>query len=162
MTVGGRPYTPRWERLSGLFARIGNADFRGATLGGCRVLRRRDVLLIVREASAVENLELQPGKCVHWDGRFEISLARNLDGGPFQIGGLGRAAWQELVTARPDLRDAPLPAPTRAGLPALYDSFGLRNIPLMGYERKGSKKGSVIACNFAPSAALTSSGFTVA
>jgi len=162
MTVGGRPYTPRWERLSGLFARIGDSGFRGATLGGCRILRRHDVLLIVREASAVESLEIQPGAQLRWDGRFEISLARDLGGGPLHIGGLGRAAWQELVTARPELRQAPLPAPARAGLPALYDTFGLKQLPYMGYERKGSKGGSVMACNFAPSAALTSSGFTVA
>ncbi len=162
MTVGGRPYTPRWERLSGLFARIGNVGFRGATLAGCRILRRRDVLLIVREASAVVSSEIQPGAQLRWDGRFEISLARNLAGGPFHIGGLGRAAWRELVTARPEFRKAPLPGPARAGLPALFDAFGLKEIPLMGYERKGSRAGSVTACNFAPSAPLTSSGFTVA
>ncbi len=166
MTVGGRPYTPRWERLSGLFARIGEAGFRGATLGGCRILRQRDVLLIVREASAVESVMVRSGTKLRWDGRFEIELAGDLDGGPFQLGGLGKAAWRELVTDQPESRKASPPASARAGLPALFDSFGLKEVPHMGYERKGIKRGpegrSIRACNFAPSAALTSSGFTVA
>ncbi len=162
MTVGGRPYTPRWERLSGLFARIGEAGFRGATLGGCRILRRGEALLIAREAAAVESLEVGPGARVRWDGRFEVALARDAGAGPLRIGGLGKAAWQELMAARPELRKAPLPAPARAGLPALFDALGLKEIPHFGYERKGSKGPSVRTCNFAPSAALTSSGFTVA
>ncbi len=161
-TVGGRPYTPRWERLSSLFARIAEAGFRGATLGGCRILRRGDVLLIAREAAAVETLEVQPGSQVRWDGRFEISLSRGIEPTPLRIGGLGKAAWEELVGARPELRMVPLPAPARAGLPAIFDALGLRELPHMGYKRKGSKGGFVRTCNFAPSAALTSSGFTVA
>ena len=162
MTVGGRPYTPRWDRLSGLYARVAEAGFRGATLGGCRILRRGDVLLIAREASAVESVEVSPGAWLRWDGRFEISLGPDRTAEPLRIAGLGRAAWQEMAAARPDLRAKRLPAPARAGLPALFDALGLKEVPHLGYERKGSKGTSVRTCNFAPSAALTSSGFTVA
>ena len=162
MTVGGRPYTPRWERLSGLFARIAEAGFRGATLGGCRVQRRGETLLIAREASAVETLEVRPGARVRWDGRFEVSLARDVDAGGVRIGGLDRAAWQDLLAARPAFRKLPLPAAARAGLPAVFDVLGLREVPHVGYEREGARGPVVRTCNFAPSAALTSSGFTVA
>lgn len=161
-TVGGGRHTPRWERLEGLFRRLGRAEFRGATLAGCRILRRRDGLLIVREAAAVETVAMKPGGQVHWDGRFQVALRPGLRGGPFRLAGLGRSAWSAFTKDRPEAPERDLPAAARAGLPALFDRSGLRALPCLGYEREDRGQRAVRSCFFSPSSALTSSGFTVA
>lgn len=47
--VGGQVYGPRLERLQRLYARLAGPDFRAATLHGCVVSRRDDVVRIRRE-----------------------------------------------------------------------------------------------------------------
>ncbi len=160
--VGGGRHTPRWERLQGLFRRIGAAEFRGATLAGCRILRGGERLLILREAAAVETVMMEPGARVHWDGRFEVALRPGLTGGPFRLAGLDRAAWAALTEALPQTARRSLPAAARAGLPALFDRAGLRALPYLGYEREHHGQRAVRSCFFSPSSALSSSGFTVA
>lgn len=162
VTVGGGRHTPRWERLQGLFRRIGAPGFRGATLAGCRILEKAGRLLIAREAAAVETLVMEPGARVHWDGRFEVALRPGLRGGPFRLAGLDRDAWAALTKDRPQAARRRLPAAARAGLPALFDRAGLRALPYLGYEREARGQRAVRSCFFSPSSALTSSGFTVA
>lgn len=162
MTVGGRAYTPRWERLKGLFQRLGEAGFRGATLGGCRIASRAGALLIAREAAGVEALEAEAGDRIFWDGRFDIALKPRAASGPFRVAGLDKTAWAEARQSLPEPGRLRVPALARAGVPAIFDRKGLRALPALTYEREPGDRTIVKACSFAPSAALTSSGFTVA
>ncbi len=76
LAVGGRPYPPRQARLARLLDEL-RADQRltGRTLGGCRLLRRGERLLVCREAGAItEVLEPQSGAWQSWDDRFAVRL----------------------------------------------------------------------------------------
>jgi tRNA(Ile)-lysidine synthase len=164
MTVGGAEYTPRLERLQRLYGRIGAGLARGATLGGCRIVRRRGRLLVVRETAAVPEVPVRPGERLRWDGRFEVSVHRRAGdrGGALRLGALGTAGWAEARAAAPDLRATPIPAPARPALPALRDAEGLLAVPYLGYERRDSAGFGLKSCRFRPASGLTALAFAAA
>src|SRR5262249_15229347 len=106
VTVGGAEFPPRRERLERLHGRLLEAG--GATLGGCRVVRRRGRLLICREPAACGlPLALSPGAAGRWDGRFAVARPRRSgDPRPLVVDRLGTAGWAALAAARPALRDS--------------------------------------------------------
>ena len=67
--VGGRPWPPRQARLARLLDALRiEPRLTGRTLGGCRLLRQGDRLLVCREAGAItEVLEPRPGVWHSWD-----------------------------------------------------------------------------------------------
>ena len=69
-TIGGRAYPVAADKLS----RIADDRFdTPVTLGGCIIVRRRDVLLICREPGRIRHrLTLAPGASGQWDGRFAV------------------------------------------------------------------------------------------
>ena len=179
ITVGGAEYGPRLESLERLYGRISAGLTAGATLGGCRVLPRRDCLLVVREARNLPVVRLDAGQTLLWDGRFEVALRRIRGGrggrgrgeirreicreiGEFGLGALGAAGWAEVRTAVPALAAARIPAPARAALPALSDGRGVLAVPQLGYRRPGSPATVLKSCRFRPKNTLIISAFTVA
>ena len=161
MAVGGAVYTPRLERLERLYDRLCAGLERGATLGGCRLLPRRDHLLVTREAASIAAVELAPGDSLLWDGRFEVSLARRSGGRALGLAALGPAGWAEALAAAPALRASPIPGPARLVCPAFRDRQGLLAAPQIGYWRDDSAR-RAIKCRFAPLTTLAPPGFTVA
>ncbi len=166
MTVGGAEYTPRLDRLQRLYGRIAAGLARGATLGGCRIVRHRRQLLVVRETAAVPEVAVRPGESLRWDGRFEVAVRRRADAkdgargrGGLRLGALGIAGWAEVRAAAPDLRDTPIPAPARPALPALRDAKGLLAVPHLGYERENSAGVGLKSCRFRPANGLTAFTF---
>ena len=162
--VGGRPYTPRLDRLERLYARLPSGPDRGATLGGCRILRRGGrLLLIVREAAGPPSIPLRPGQSLRWDGRFDVRVVRTADpSGALTLAPLGVEGWKELArSARPELADA-VPAAARGVVPGLFDAAGLVEAPQFCYQRAPSQGKVLKYCSFAPLNALTAATFTVA
>jgi tRNA(Ile)-lysidine synthase len=164
VTVGGAEYPPRLERLARLFRLIGEKDFRGATLAGCQVLPRRGRLLVVREAARAAVISLEPGAHLLWDGRFEVTIARQAGktAESLRLGPLGEAGWREISRRVSLVETVEIPAAARAGLPALSRRGGLLAVPHLGFGPGIKHPAAFESCVFAPKNALTDARFTVA
>ncbi len=162
MTIGGRAFTPRLARLRRLYHRIITGSVNSGTLSGCRLIRKTQHLLVVRETKATEILEVAPGARVTWDGRFRIKV----DGGSpdkiYRIAALGREGWSAAARSEPAIQQSAIPVPARYSLPALFDDAGVLAVPHLGFRCLDRIVPRLVECTFAPRATLTSSGFTVA
>jgi tRNA(Ile)-lysidine synthase len=160
--VGGGAYAPRLRRLGRLHeALLAGRLGAGATLGGCRLLRRGRRYLICREPAAVApSCLLRPGHALLWDGRFKVALGGRR---PYRIGALGRQGWPAILARRPELRAAILPAAARPSLPALWPAGGDGPpvaVPHLDYAAKNAHLS--LAIEFAPPGGLAPARFTVA
>jgi tRNA(Ile)-lysidine synthase len=72
----------RLARLETLAERLAAGTVTGATLGGCRLERKADRIVAVREPgrAGLPALRLAPGETRMWDNRFEVVAARELHG----------------------------------------------------------------------------------
>jgi len=165
-TVAGSDYPPRLERLERLLADVlstggeGGSQGGGRTLGGCRILPWKGLLLVCREPRAAAEVAIAAGGELLWDGRFRLRLGGNARG---EVRRLGRAGWGDLVARRPELRSTRVPAPVRASLPSLWYLDDLVSVPHFSYVRRGASakiEQSVIRdAIFAPRRPLTGAGF---
>jgi len=163
MTVGGLEFAPRSERLAGLHVRLESGLDRGATLGGCRILPRRQGLLLLREAKRTAEIRALPGEMLRWDGRFRWTLGPEPGPhcGALRIGALQTAGVADLRQMGPQALLEALPAPVRPTLPALRDGRGLVAVPHLGFARRGWSAQAVGNCDFRPENPLTRAAFTV-
>jgi tRNA(Ile)-lysidine synthase len=168
LAIGGAVYAPRLERLLRLRDRIAGGRLSGgATLGGCRIARHKDHLVICRElAAAGPPCPLPANGTVVWDGRFTLALVGPRQRGPgrLQVAALGEEGYRAVLAHRPDLRAHPIPALVRPVLPALWRAGKGRKgpfaVPHLDY-RAGNPQVSV-SIDFVPIHALAASRFTVA
>ncbi len=160
-TVSGGRYGQRLAKLEGLHQRLRCGLRRATTSGGCRVIPWKGTLLIVREASRAAPVTLPQQGRFQWDGRYMVAL-RRVPGASFRLGSLGAQGWRQGRASCPGGRSAAVPAPVRATLPALWDSFGLAQVPHLGFIRPGFTNSPLIRINFSPQRALTVADFTVA
>ena len=162
-TIGGADHPPRLDRLERLYRAVRNGLAVGRTLGGCRFLRWRGIVVVCREAGAVEPpRNLQPGTRLCWDGRFEVVLAADapprLTLGALGAGGFGRN--NAVSAGQPSM-----PPAARATLPALRDLVGVAAVPHLSYLRPDlarSVPNGTVTVAFRPRWPLTAPGFTVA
>lgn len=101
--AGALDHSPRLERLERLDGRLAGGDpeqFR-ATLGGAVIEIRAGVVWFSRETgrAGAPRLDLPPGGCGLYDGRFRISVANDALA-PVEIGPLGRVAAREFSGGR--------------------------------------------------------------
>ena len=163
--VGGGEYAPGSDRLERLHGALAEGSLRrGRTLGGCRILPRRDGVLICREpAAAAEESVLESGGSVRWDGRFTLraTAAPGRAPGRFMVRKLGHDGWRAAVARHPSLRKTAIPAAVRPGLPAIYDLDGLLAVPHLGFMRTASPDGGapLFESAFRPAHALGPHGF---
>ena len=161
-TIGGEDYPPRLIALERLYGEVVGAGLgRGRTLGGCRVVPRRQGVLVCREAAALQAPVPAPsGAIVTWDGRFRARLARDAPQG-LMLGALGEDG--RLLPAALRARLEPLPAPVRAGLLVLRRGRRLAAAP--GLESpaagRGTTRNAIIGAWFRPLRPLSPAGFTV-
>lgn len=149
VAVGGRDYMPRAERLEALLAHLHDGTgTRARTLGGCRVIAAGDRLLFCREPAAAESpVAIGAGGRVRWDGRFDVSLGREIAvHGPASVGCLGDDGWREVVGRASSVRDLPVPAAVRATLPAVREGGVIRFVPHLVYGRTAKDAATVGAC----------------
>jgi len=136
LCAGGGERPPRGDRLDRLVQlATGGAPFQ-ATLAGAKIIGA-DSVLLTRDAGEVRRGGLAPvalpaGVATVWDGRFELIAARDGLSARVLAGvmtGLGPAARQALRA---------LPAPARAGLPAVVGGDAAPVCPILA--------GSGLAC----------------
>ncbi|WP_068496899.1 tRNA lysidine(34) synthetase TilS [Magnetospirillum moscoviense] len=129
--AGGGDYPPRAERTEGLFQRLAQGRAGKATLAGCTLAIGADSVVFAREAARqAAPVTLVPGERLLWDGRLRVEVPNDLPAG-LRLAGLGASGW------RPLGKVAPVPAPARASLPALFDRDGVFAVPHLGYKRGG-------------------------
>ncbi len=156
--VGGRDYPPPAAAIGRALAALRQPGARGSTLGGLRLLPRRDEAFLFPESGRLAPLELEPGFAGRWGRTFEAALAAEASGGPFSLRALGPAGWQALAG---DCPAQGLPGPLLAALPALFDSAGPRLLPALGWQRRDSPP-LAFRLRYRPLSPLGNFGFTVA
>ena len=120
----------RLSKLESLLARLGEPEFRPATLGGAIVQRRVGEILVHREPGreALPEIELSPGEAAVWDLRFRVAADPEL-ATPVTVAPLGRTGFAKL---RQQLeRDPKIPARAAATLPAFWQEGTLLAVPAL-------------------------------
>ena len=145
-SVGARRFGARLERVERLAQQLRSGyPKRAATLGGCRILPYRGMLLICREPGAVAHpVTMQPGERLVWDNRFRAALPRRAEiRGSCTLGRLGTEGISQLrrtmADGAPEL--AKIPPPARPALPAFRDLDGLLAVPHLNYVRSTAERG---------------------
>lgn len=158
-TIGVALYPARRERIARLREVLGAAVSHGHTLGGCRFVRWRERVLVMRElARASKPTQLAPGERIFWDRRFNVTLPP--DGAiPLTIGYLGLAGVAQLNRLVPQARRRRLPRLLLPILPAAWDDDGLAAVPHLGYRRESAS--TLPQFIFSPVNPLTQAGFAV-
>jgi tRNA(Ile)-lysidine synthase len=164
MTLGGGDHKPRRQKLERLWAALRQKDL-SLTLGGCRVEERSGgALLICREARNLPEISnIQPGRRVIWDNRFEafVGAGRRPAASPISLTALGESGWAEVVKNAPWIRRSAVPRAARASLPAFRDDAGILAAPYLGYRRPDAAAG-VAHIRFFPRNSVAGTGFCVA
>lgn len=165
--VGGAVYSPRQARLSNLIDMLlSDSRPQGRTLGGCRVMYRGDMLLIIREAGRCASATVCEGTRSLWDNRYLIDLRPPEKGKPRRctIRALGDAGWSAIRQADLPPRAFRIPAVARAALPALYMGRTVAAVPHLGFVGEISNASSVLRADvrFMPSKSASSVVFPVA
>jgi len=159
-TVGGADHPPRLERLARLHDAVRVGLPAGRTLGGCRFVRRRGVVVVCREPAAVQPPQpALPDATLRWDDRFVVTLTPRAPGG-LTVGALGAAGFGK----RGATPSGPIPPAARATLPALRDLAGIVAVPHLDYVREDLGQVAVreiASVAFQPKWPLTAPGFTV-
>jgi tRNA(Ile)-lysidine synthase len=157
--IGGKPYPARRERVARLREVLGGAACRGYTLGGCRFVRWRHRILVLRElAGASGPVWLSPGTSFLWDRRFRVGLPEAATGA-VTVGYLGRSGVVELNRHWLEPHRDGLPRLLYPILPAVRDNEGIVAVPHLGYRREGAA--ALPELSFRPINPLTRAGFTV-
>jgi tRNA(Ile)-lysidine synthase len=157
--IGSAPYPPRRERIARLRAILGETARRGHTLGGCRFIRWRERILVIRElAKAPPSVRVGPGERIVWDRRFEIMVPWAYSGS-FTIGYLCFPEVQHHDRRSLQPRREWLPRLLLSILPCVWDEKGIAAVPHLGYRREGVV--GVPQIVFRPVNPLTQAGFAV-
>ena len=137
MAAAGAEFGPRFDALGGLYRRLARGPWRDATLHGCQVQREGEAIVVLREASAITDVQmLAPGGEVRWDGRF---MLRSPASAPctFRVSAMTAAGWGALKRES-GLRVSPA---LRAGLPLLSDERGPAAVPSVDFLRDDLRLG---------------------
>ena len=158
--VGGNEYPPRFERLSRLYDGLDSiAKGRGRTLAGCRILGRRQGILVCREPGTIA--ETVPARgMVYWDNRFRMTFAARAKG---TVRRLGSDGWAEVVALAPEFRNTKIPAAVRPSLPGIWCDGQLATVPHLGFMRElpGGETLMPRKTGFTPFKSLVSPRFTL-
>jgi len=159
-TIGGGDHAPRLERLERLYRDALAGLVSGRTLAGCRFVAWRGMVIVCREAAAIQPpLAICPGEAVRWDERFVVTLRAGAPAG-LLIGALGASRFGN----RSASAGCGIPAVARATLPALRDLAGIAAVPHLNYVRSdlmGIAPHGMASAAFHPNRPLTAPGFTV-
>ena len=158
-TIGGALYPARRARIARLRDLLGATAGPGHTLGGCRFVRWRERILVMRElVRASPPARLAPGESIFWDRRFHVMLPPN-GATRLTIGYLGVAGVTQLNRLVPHGRRGCLPRLLFPILPAVWDDNGIAAVPHLGYRSK--RAGVSPRFIFRPVNPLTQAGFAV-
>lgn len=132
--VGGRTYPPRRAAVDRLLQRLtAGTEFRGATLGGCRIQPWRGRTLICREARNFGTpLVLHSTQTVTWHALFEVVVS---GAAGLIVGPLTKQGWKAISGDVSADASARIPAIVLPSLPVFYDSDGVLAVPALDYHR---------------------------
>jgi tRNA(Ile)-lysidine synthase len=163
--VSGAAYAPRRTDLARLYNELTRPDFRGRTLGGCRVLPRAGGrILVCREPAAITGPMRVSSGGLTWDGRFFLRLVgqRQANDRHIILKMLGQEGLSVLRHTAPAVLKTPMaraiPAAVRVALPALFDGQGPLAVPHFGYGRAGSRAATLRIAEIRPLVAESLAG----
>lgn len=165
--IGGGAYPPRRARLMRLWRELAGAsgdEMAGRTLAGCRILANSGRILICREAGLITDEEpIEGGDPVTWDGRFRLRVVNRRRHAGWVVRRLGEDGWAAALAADPRLRDRPVPAAVRPGLPAICGLDGLIAVPHLKFVRADvvAVRLSDIRAEFRPVQSLAAAAFAL-
>jgi tRNA(Ile)-lysidine synthase len=158
-TIGGAFYPARRERVARLRDALATAARRGHTLGGCRFVRWRGRILVMRElAQAAHPVQLAPGRSISWDRRYDVRRPP-VESTPLTVGYLGSVGVTQLRRLPAPLNRGHIPGLLLPILPAAWDEDGIVAVPHLNYKREGIA--ALPQFIFRPVNQLTQAGFTV-
>ena len=132
-TIGGGAYPVRAAGVTRLRDRLADMSFSGYTLGGCRFVRWRKWVLVLREPAAAQApVGLSPGTAVGWDRRYRFSLGATAPG-PVTVGCLGQARSLGLDCRIGRSQRGDLPRLVHSALPAAWNQTEVIGVPHLGY-----------------------------
>ncbi len=158
--IGGSAYPARRERVARLYEMLTAGASGGHTLAGCRFVRWRGHILVMRELAAAEDpVRLSPGAGLWWDRRFRVRLPAAASG-PVTIGYLGQARAAGVDRWAAPRHGANLPRLVHTVLPTAWDEAGIAAVPALGCRRDGNAALPEIV--FRPVNSASSPGFALA
>jgi len=140
-SLGGQVDCPGLGQTEKLFEDMVAADFRGATLAGCRFMpcqrQGGTQVLLFRESgrSALPQVRLRAPTVVVWDRRFRITFRKGAeDGGVATVASVAASlpAVQK-VSSAPALAGCGMPAEALQTLPGLYAGGQIVAVPTLGW-----------------------------
>lgn len=134
--IGRAQLAPQLERLETLYARLQSSNFTASTLSGCRIMLKRDVVIIAREPgrSGLPEVQVDPGTSLVWDRRFDVALT-SMASRPMMVRALG-SEGQKNLKENAVLRS--LPASIARILPSLWLDNDLLAVPHLDFYAKSS------------------------
>jgi tRNA(Ile)-lysidine synthase len=166
--IGGQQFGPSVEKLARLYnSLLKGEEYRGRSLGGCRIASSDRNILITREIRAgVPSIAVRPGETIHWDSRFKISLGSGgvdetfNDTSSLKLNFLGEQGWKTALQQAPELANKRVAHAAKISLPALFDGAEICQIPHLGYQRAGTPL--IQKSQFCPPNSVSSQGFFLA
>jgi len=165
-TVGGNLYSARRHTVNHLLDDIRrNGHFKPRTLAGCRIIKIKDDVLIVREVARCPIQNVIPGDWVDWDNRYRILVSTTCKSkrSDFLVRALGdglprKSSEKVTKSALKNLNIA-----VRRALPSVWDRNGLLSVPHLGYGRTPRNPASVvqIQIDYLPNRPVTNAFFPV-
>ncbi len=158
-TIGGGAYPVRAAGVARLHDRLADVSFSGYTLGGCRFVRWRKWVLVLREPAAAQApVGLSPGTAVGWDRRYRFSLGATAPG-PVTVGCLGQARSLGLDCRIGRSQRGDLPRLVHSALPAAWNQTEVIGVPHLGY--RGRPPAVLPEVELVPVISPSSPGFAV-
>ncbi len=133
LTVGGGNYSPKTNKLDRLSLSLMSPEPVKLTLGGCEIIKRDDVVFIVRENRLVPKLPLTPGQECLWDNRFFVQVDDEMGRDNLVLRTLGERGWQDLCALHPTVKNVEVSRFVRYSLPAVYHGDKIITVPHLEY-----------------------------
>ena len=162
LTVGGGDYSPKTIKLDRLIQSLMSSDSVKLTLAGCEIIKKDDVIFIVRENRLVPKLLLTPGEECLWDNRFFVQVNDEMKNDNLMLQTLGERGWQDLCVLHPAAKNVDVSRFVRYSLPAVYHGDKIITVPHLEYLNPDWIDEIQMKMRFEPKNMLIQLPFTVA
>ncbi|KLN62103.1 hypothetical protein WH96_00740 [Kiloniella spongiae] len=133
LTIGGGNYSPKTKKLDRLVQSLMSQNLVKVTLAGCEIIKKDDVIFIVRENRLVPKLLLTPGQECLWDNRFFVQVNDEMNDDSLMLQTLGERGWQNLCVLHPSVKNVGVSRFVRYSLPAVYLGDKIITVPHLEY-----------------------------
>ncbi|WP_120498714.1 tRNA lysidine(34) synthetase TilS [Kiloniella sp. EL199] len=162
LTIGGGNYSPKTSKLDRLVQSLMSTGSVKATLAGCEIVKKDEVVFIVRENRLVPKLPLNPGQECLWDNRFFVQVNDLMQSDSLMLQTLGEKGWQDLCSLHPAVKNVGVSRFVRYSLPAVYLGDKIITVPHLEYLNPDWIDKILMKMRFEPKNMLIQLPFTVA